>query len=99
MRTFSPSSFASTTKRPSVRIGKGGERRSRQLAPLSLAQSSLQAEVFGGTEEIGIGEELTRLSELMAQLRPISRQVVEPGQDQETDQARVHDSCGDRWRC
>jgi hypothetical protein len=37
---------------------------------------------------------LAGLRELMTQLRPISRQVVEPGQDQQTNQARVRDSRG-----
>ena len=59
---------------------------------MGLEQPGLQPEMFGGTEKIGIGEDLPGLRKLMAQLRAISRQIVESGQDQQTDQARIRDS-------
>ena len=49
--------------------------------------------MFGGPEKIGIGEWLSRLGKLMAQLRAIRRQIIEPGQDQEAVQ-----SCIKGWR-
>src|SRR6267143_4059198 len=54
-----------------------------QFAPSSLVQAGLESEVLGGTEQIGIRKDLAGLRKLMAQLRSISRQIVEPGQNQE----------------
>ena len=55
--------------------------------------------MFGSTEKIGIRKDLAGLRKLMAQLRPISRQVVETSQDQQTDQARVRNHGSYRWWC
>jgi hypothetical protein len=45
--------------------------------------------MFGRTEEIGIGKNLSRLCKLMPQLRAIGRQVMKPSEDEETGQAAV----------
>jgi hypothetical protein len=61
--------------------------------------TGFEPEMLGSTKKIGIGKDLAGLRELVAQLRPIGRQIVEPSQDQQTDQTRVRDSRVRGWRC
>ena len=67
---------------PICLLRHGREWSAMQFAPSSLVQAGLKSEVLGGAEQIGIRKDLAGLRELVAQLRPIRRQVVEPGQDQ-----------------
>jgi hypothetical protein len=45
--------------------------------------------MFGGPEEIGIGEWFPRLGKLMTQLSAISWQIIEPGQNKEAIQSGI----------
>jgi hypothetical protein len=42
--------------------------------------------MFGSAKQVAIRERGAGLTELMAQLRPIGRQVIESSQDEETKQ-------------
>jgi hypothetical protein len=45
--------------------------------------------MFGGTEEIGIGQGLSNLGKLMPELSAISGQVMKARKDEEADQAGI----------
>src|SRR5262249_12952821 len=54
-----------------------------------LHHAGFESQVLGRTKQFGIGEQLSRLRVQVAQLRSISRQIVESSKDQEADQTCV----------
>ena len=57
------------------------------------SHAGFEPETFRSSAEIGIGEGLSWLRELMAQLDPVSPQIIIPREDQKTDEPGVRD----RW--
>ena len=47
-------------------LRQSGKRNPAELVPVGSLHAGLEPQVFGGTEQIGLGEELPRLRELMA---------------------------------
>jgi hypothetical protein len=76
---------------PILALRDGRQWSTGQLAPLGLDDPGFQPKVFRGTEQLGISERLTGLCKLMAELAAVSGQMIEPGQDEKTNQTGVLD--------
>lgn len=67
----------------------GGKRKSRQLVPPDRHAARLEPQMFRGAQEIRRRQRLVQPRELMAQLRRVGGQVVEPSENQQTEQPGV----------